>query len=119
MRGDVRILVIEDELKKGSSLEQAVLNIAPKLEGSYAFLVMAPDKPGKIVGTRRSNPLIVGISGTDCYVSSDALAFSEYTNQVMENHFFIFHQRKVKIPRQMEKSTLFIDILLSFPVLLD
>jgi len=75
--------LIEDELKKGCSLEQAVLNITPKLEGSFAFLVMASDKPAKIVGTRRSNPLIVGVNATDYYVSSDALAFSEYTNQVM------------------------------------
>jgi glucosamine--fructose-6-phosphate aminotransferase (isomerizing) len=75
--------LIEDELKKGCSLEQAVLNTAPKLEGSYAFLVMAPDNPDKIVGTRKSNPLIVGINATDYYVSSDALAFSQYTNQVM------------------------------------
>jgi glucosamine--fructose-6-phosphate aminotransferase (isomerizing) len=75
--------LIEDELKNGCSLEQAVLNIAPRLEGSYAFLVMAPGNPGKIVGTRRSNPLIVGINATDYYVSSDALAFSQYTNQVM------------------------------------
>jgi glucosamine--fructose-6-phosphate aminotransferase (isomerizing) len=75
--------LIEEELKHGCSLEQAVLNIAPRLEGSYAFLVMAPDNPGKIVGTRRSNPLIVGINATDYYVSSDALAFSEHTNQVM------------------------------------
>jgi glucosamine--fructose-6-phosphate aminotransferase (isomerizing) len=75
--------LIEDELKQGRSLEQAVLNIAPRLEGSYAFLVMAPDNPAKIVGTRRSNPLIVGVDTTDYYVSSDALAFSQYTNQVM------------------------------------
>ncbi|MDH4269373.1 MAG: glutamine--fructose-6-phosphate transaminase (isomerizing) [Dehalococcoidia bacterium] len=75
--------LIEDELKNGRSLEQAVLNVAPKLEGSYAFLVMAPDNPGKIVGTRRNNPLIVGINATDYYVSSDALAFSQYTSQVM------------------------------------
>jgi glucosamine--fructose-6-phosphate aminotransferase (isomerizing) len=75
--------LIEDELKHGCSLEQAVLNIAPRLEGSYAFLVMAPDNPGKIVGTRRNNPLIVGINATDYYVSSDALAFSQHTNQVI------------------------------------
>jgi glucosamine--fructose-6-phosphate aminotransferase (isomerizing) len=75
--------LIEDELKNGCSLEQAVLNVAPKLQGSYAFLVMAPDRPGKIVGTRRSNPLIVGINATDYYISSDALAFSQHTNQVM------------------------------------
>jgi glucosamine--fructose-6-phosphate aminotransferase (isomerizing) len=75
--------LIEDELKNGCSLEQAVLNIAPKLEGSYAFLVMSLDDPGKIIGTRRNNPLIVGIDAHDYYISSDALAFSQYTNQVM------------------------------------
>jgi glucosamine--fructose-6-phosphate aminotransferase (isomerizing) len=75
--------LIEDELKNGCSLEQAVLNVAPKLEGSYAFLVVSLDDPGKIVGTRRNNPLIVGIDASDHYVSSDALAFSQYTNQVM------------------------------------
>ena len=75
--------LVEAELKNGCSLEQAVLNIAPKLEGSYAFLVVSLDDPGKIVGTRRNNPLIVGINAPDYYVSSDALAFSQYTNQVM------------------------------------
>jgi glucosamine--fructose-6-phosphate aminotransferase (isomerizing) len=75
--------LIEDELKNGCSLEQAVLNIAPKLEGSYAFLAISLDDPGKIIGTRRDNPLIVGVGASDYYVSSDALAFSQYTNQVM------------------------------------
>jgi glucosamine--fructose-6-phosphate aminotransferase (isomerizing) len=75
--------LIEDELKNGCSLEQAVLNIAPRLEGSYAFLAISLDDPGKIIGTRRDNPLIVGVGASDYYVSSDALAFSQYTNQVM------------------------------------
>jgi len=75
--------LIEDELKNGCSLEQAVLNIAPKLEGSYAFLAISLDDPGKIIGTRRDNPLIVGVGASDYYISSDALAFSQYTNQVM------------------------------------
>jgi len=75
--------LLEDELKNGCSLEQAVLNIAPRLEGSYAFLAISLDNQGKVVGTRRNNPLIVGIDAPDYYVSSDALAFSQYTNQVM------------------------------------
>jgi glucosamine--fructose-6-phosphate aminotransferase (isomerizing) len=75
--------LIEDELKKGCSLEQAVLNIAPRLEGSYAFLAISLDDPGKIIGTRKNIPLIVGINAPDYYVSSDALAFSQYSNQVM------------------------------------
>jgi len=75
--------LLEDELKNGHSLEQAVLNIAPRLEGSYAFLVASPGAPDKIVGTRRNNPLILGIEAADYYASSDALAFSHYTNRVM------------------------------------
>jgi glucosamine--fructose-6-phosphate aminotransferase (isomerizing) len=75
--------LLEDELKNGCSLEQAVLNITPRLEGSYAFLVISADDPGKIIGTRKNIPLIVGINAPDYYVSSDALAFSQYTNQVM------------------------------------
>jgi glucosamine--fructose-6-phosphate aminotransferase (isomerizing) len=75
--------LLEDELKNGSSLEQAVLNIAPRIEGSYAFLVISLDDPSKIIGTRRNNPLIVGVNAPDYYISSDALAFSQYTNQVM------------------------------------
>ena len=75
--------LLEDDLKNGCSLEQAVLNIAPRLEGSYAFLVISLDDPGKIIGTRKNIPLIVGIDAPDYYVSSDALAFSQYTNQVM------------------------------------
>ncbi len=75
--------LIEDELKNGCSLEQAVLNIAPRLEGSYAFLAMSPGDSGKIVGTRRTNPLIVGINDGGHFISSDALAFSQHTNQVM------------------------------------
>jgi len=75
--------LLEEELKNGCSLEQAVLNIASKLEGSYAFLVTSLDDSGKVVGTRRNNPLVVGVDAPDYYVSSDALAFSKYTNQVI------------------------------------
>ncbi|MFC1969678.1 glutamine--fructose-6-phosphate transaminase (isomerizing) [Chloroflexota bacterium] len=91
--------LLEEELKNGHSLEQAVLNIAPKLEGSYAFLVASLDDPGKIIGTRRNNPLIVGIDDHDYYVSSDALAFSQYTNQVMsleDNEVVALTQEEIK-----------------------
>ena len=75
--------LLEDELKNGCSLEQAVLNIVPRVEGSYAFLVISLDDPSKIIGTRKNIPLIVGTDAPNYYISSDALAFSQYTNQVM------------------------------------
>jgi glucosamine--fructose-6-phosphate aminotransferase (isomerizing) len=75
--------LLEDELKRGCPLEQAILAVVPKLEGSYAFLAVSLDDPDKIVGTRKNNPLIIGIGAQDYYISSDALAFSQYTDQVM------------------------------------
>ena len=75
--------LIEDEMKNGRSLEAAVLAIAPKLEGSYAFLAISSRDPGKLVGTRKGSPLAIGIGGHGYFAASDALAFSGQTNQVM------------------------------------
>jgi glucosamine--fructose-6-phosphate aminotransferase (isomerizing) len=91
--------LLEDELKNGCTLEQAVLNIGPRLKGSYAFVVVSLNDPGKIVGTRRNNPLIVGIGAPDYYVSSDALAFSPYTSRVMnleDNEVVVLTQERIE-----------------------
>jgi glucosamine--fructose-6-phosphate aminotransferase (isomerizing) len=75
--------LLEDELKKGCSLEEAVLAIAPKLEGSYAFLALSSQDPDKIVGTRKGSPMVIGTSDQDYFIASDALAFSNHTNQLI------------------------------------
>ena len=75
--------LIEEEVKKGSSLEAAVLAVASKLEGSYAFLAIASHEPDKIVGTRKESPLAVGISDRGTFAGSDALIFPDYVKQVM------------------------------------
>jgi glucosamine--fructose-6-phosphate aminotransferase (isomerizing) len=75
--------LIEDEMKKGASLEAAVLAVAPKLEGSYAFLVISSRDSGKIVATRKDNPLAIGLGENGYFVASDALAFSGLANQLI------------------------------------
>jgi len=75
--------LIEDEIKKGCSLETAVLAVAPKLEGSYSFLAISSRDSGKIVGTRKDNPLAVGIGEHGYFVASDAMAFSGLANQLV------------------------------------
>jgi glucosamine--fructose-6-phosphate aminotransferase (isomerizing) len=75
--------LIEDEMTKGASLEAAVLAVAPKLEGSYAFLVISSRDSGKIVATRKDNPLALGVGENGYFVASDALAFSELANQLI------------------------------------
>ena len=75
--------LIEDEMKKGCSLEDAVLAIAPKLEGSYSFLAISSRDPNKIVGTKKDSPLAIGIGEHGYFFASDAMAFSGLANQLM------------------------------------
>jgi glucosamine--fructose-6-phosphate aminotransferase (isomerizing) len=75
--------LIEAEMKRGCTLEAAVLAIAPKLEGSYAFLAISSQDPGKIVSTRKGSPLAIGTSDHGYFVASDALAFSGHTSKLI------------------------------------
>lgn len=75
--------LIEDEMKKGVSLESAVLAVVPKFEGSYAFLAISSRDPGKIVATRKDNPLAIGVGAQGYFIASDALAFSGLANQLI------------------------------------
>ena len=75
--------LIEDEMKGGLSLEAAVLAIAPRLEGSYAFLAISSRGPERIVGTRKGSPLTIGIGDHGYFAASDALAFAGQANQLM------------------------------------
>jgi len=68
--------MLEDEMKRGRSLEEAVMAVAPRLEGSYAFLAICTDEPGKIVGTRKGSPLVVGVGKNRSFAASDSLALA-------------------------------------------
>jgi len=76
--------LLGEELRNGASLEQAVLAVARRLEGSYAFAAISLDDPGKIVATRKNNPLIVGLGDHGRWVGSDVLAFPRGTRRVMD-----------------------------------
>ena len=75
--------LIEDEMKNGRSLEQSVLTIAPKLEGSYAFLAISSRDPDKIVGTKKGSPLVIGLDDNAHFAASDSLAFSGIASQLI------------------------------------
>jgi glucosamine--fructose-6-phosphate aminotransferase (isomerizing) len=75
--------LIDDEMKKGASLDSAVLAVASKLEGSYAFLAISSRDAGKIVATRKDNPLAIGLGENGYYVASDALAFAGMADRLI------------------------------------
>ncbi|MBM4462381.1 MAG: glutamine--fructose-6-phosphate transaminase (isomerizing) [Chloroflexi bacterium] len=74
--------LIEDYIKAGMSLEQAVLETTYQLRGSYALIAISAREPEKMVAARKDSPLVVGSDGKRAFIASDALAFLEHTNRV-------------------------------------
>ncbi len=74
--------MLEDEMKRGRSLEEAVMAVAPRLEGSYAFLTISTEEPGKVVGTRKGSPLIVGLGKNKAFAASDSMALAGQIDQL-------------------------------------
>jgi glucosamine--fructose-6-phosphate aminotransferase (isomerizing) len=92
--------LIEDEMKNSSSLKAAVLAVAPKLEGSYAFLAVSSQEPDKIVGARKGSPLAIGLSDRALFAASDALAFPDYVIELMpldDNEMVILTQHGAEL----------------------
>ncbi|MCL2000908.1 MAG: glutamine--fructose-6-phosphate aminotransferase, partial [Planctomycetes bacterium] len=63
-------------------LVQAVEEVLPLLEGTFAIVVMAPDRPDLLVGLRRSSPLCIGVGEGFHLLASDAIPILSYTRRV-------------------------------------
>ena len=72
--------IIEEKLKEGHALTEAVCSAVEQLEGSYAIAVVSAKEPDKIVCARKESPLIVGIAEDAVYCASDIPAFLPLTN---------------------------------------
>ncbi len=75
--------LVEEGLKNGLSLAEAVRDAAKRLDGSYALAVVSTREPDKIVCARKESPLVVGISETEVYCASDIPAFLPLTKKAL------------------------------------
>jgi len=73
--------LIEEKLKEGLSLVEAVRETVKRLDGSYALAVISTKEPGKIVCARKESPIVLGIAEDSLYVASDIPAFLSNTNK--------------------------------------
>ncbi len=81
---EVVVHLLEDELKKGRSLEDAALAVLPRLEGAAALALISTTDPGTIVAARISNAggVIVGHGKKENFVASDMTALLEHTREM-------------------------------------
>jgi glucosamine--fructose-6-phosphate aminotransferase (isomerizing) len=72
---------IEQKLKEGLSLVDAVRETVKRLDGSYALCAISVKEPDKIVCARKESPLVFGVAKNGLYVASDIPAFLSETNK--------------------------------------
>jgi len=75
--------LIEDKLKEGLPLVEAVREAVNRLSGSYAIAVVSTKEKDKIVCARKESPLVVGVGQDAVYCASDIPAFLPLTNMVV------------------------------------
>ena len=79
---EVVVHLIEEEYGTNKDLLLAVQTIVPKLEGSYALLVIADNEEQMIVA-RNASPLVIGIGDGENFAASDMTPILEYTERAM------------------------------------
>jgi glucosamine--fructose-6-phosphate aminotransferase (isomerizing) len=63
-------------------LVSAVRDACAELRGHYAFVAMAADQPGVLVGTRHECPLVVGVGEDEQFIASAIPAFLKETRRI-------------------------------------
>jgi glucosamine--fructose-6-phosphate aminotransferase (isomerizing) len=75
--------LIEEHMKRGLKLDQAVGTALSACEGTYGIAVMHADEPGVVVGARNGSPLVVGIADGEYFLASDVAPIVGHTRQVV------------------------------------
>ncbi|RPI40864.1 MAG: glutamine--fructose-6-phosphate transaminase (isomerizing) [Methanoregulaceae archaeon] len=79
---EVIVHLIEEEYAKNPDLLSAVQAVAPKLEGSYAILVITADEE-RIIAARNASPLVVGVGDGEFFAASDMTPVIEFTERAV------------------------------------
>src|SRR6476469_10388262 len=70
------------EVERGSSPQDAVATVLPRLTGAFAIAILFRDHPDLIIGARMGAPLTVGYGDGENYLGSDALALAPLTQRI-------------------------------------
>ena len=69
-------------VEEGSTPQDAVASVLPRLRGAFALAIAFRDNPDLLIGARRGSPLVVGFADGETYIGSDALALAPLTQQI-------------------------------------
>jgi glucosamine--fructose-6-phosphate aminotransferase (isomerizing) len=75
--------LIEERLRDGGPLAEAVRATVQELEGAYSLVVLAAAEPGVLIGVKVASPLVVGVGDGETILASDIPAVLGRTTTVI------------------------------------
>ncbi len=73
--------LIEHYQTQGADLLDALRKTLPRLRGAYAIAAISKREPGRVVGTRRGSPMVVGLAENEQFLASDIHALLPVTQR--------------------------------------
>jgi len=85
---EIAVQLVDLYLKETGNLLDAVVKTVNRVEGSYAFGVVAASEPDKLIAARKESPLVIGIGKGENFIASDVPAILKHTREVyfIEDH---------------------------------
>jgi glucosamine--fructose-6-phosphate aminotransferase (isomerizing) len=75
--------LIEEQLKGGRGLAEAIRAAVRELRGSFSIVVLSETEPGKLVAAKTATPLVLGLGDGENFVASDIPAILEHTRRAL------------------------------------
>jgi glucosamine--fructose-6-phosphate aminotransferase (isomerizing) len=105
--------LVNQFVKAGDKLFDAVKNTVACLEGAYALAVIDADDPSRIIVTREGSPLVIGVGIDENFIASDQLALRQVTDrfiylkegdiaEITKDNIAIFNSEQQAVVRQQE-----------------
>ncbi len=80
---EVMAVLIDEHVRAGMGLREAVLATVRELDGAYAIAVIDREAPDRVIGARRGAPLLVGLGIGENFLGSDAQALIQVTHRML------------------------------------
>ncbi|MCL5044380.1 MAG: glutamine--fructose-6-phosphate transaminase (isomerizing) [Deltaproteobacteria bacterium] len=75
--------LVEEGVKSGLGLAEAVRRAVAELRGSFSVVVLSQSEPDRLVAAKSATPLIVGLGEGESFVASDIPALLGHTRRVV------------------------------------
>src|ERR671925_1642331 len=75
--------LIEERIREGAALAEAVRATVQELEGAYSLVILSAVEPGVLIGVKVASPLVVGVGDGETILASDIPAVLGRTTTVI------------------------------------